>query len=494
MTAGWIDLLESQLRPTSIFDLLGYQPSERQQVFHTATEPDILYGGAAGGGKTKALLMEAVKVSVQNPGLRSLAFRRTWPELRDSLLAELAQVEFCRAIGAVWRATDKELVFPNRAVIAFRFAENIADATKQQGAEYQAEFFDELTLNQPEVIQFLRSRLRSGRGHIPVIGVRAASNPGGVGHGSVKAAYIDATDYGTKVTDRGIRFIPSKVDDNPYIDAGYRERLDNLPEAMRKAFRDGSWDAFAGQYFTEWAHERHVVPDFEVPADWRRYAGVDWGFANPWAVLWAAIDEDGRAWVYDELYATQVGEEAQAQRILAAEEAHGHRPAVRYGDDAMWAGRGSAKSVARVYAEQGCHLREARKGERLSGWQRVRTYLADGPACRLHREQGQDTCPMLHVLDGRAPNLVRTLPTLPYDTTASKVEDVDTKAEDHAADALRYLLINLGRPSIEGFDLGPVVDPDVPVDMSTLDPFATNPMDPNNEWSDALWNTTADTY
>lgn len=490
----WITLLAGQLQPETVFQTLGYVPTERQSVFHAATERDVLYGGAAGGGKTKALLMQGIKWCHQNPGVRILAFRRTFPELRDSLIAELAQIEFARVLGAVWKATDRELVFPNRAVIAFRYAENVNDATKQQGAEYQGELFDELTLNPPDVVTFLQSRLRSGRGDIPVLGIRAASNPGGTGHGAVKGKYIDATEYGTLITPDGIRFIPSKVSDNPHIDAGYQARLDNLPEAMRKAFRDGSWDAFAGQYFTEWSHERHVVPRFDIPAEWLRYAGIDWGYAAPWAVEWAAIDEDGRAWVYDELYSTQVGEADQAQRILAAEEKHGHRAGVRYGDDAMWAGRGSAKSVARVYAEQGCHLREARKGERLSGWQRVRTYLADGPACVQHRDLGWDTCPMLHVLDGAAPNLVRTLPTLPYDTTAGRFEDVDTKAEDHAADALRYLLINLGRPSIEGFDLGPVADPDQPIDMGAIDPYATNPMDPTGEWADALWNTTSDTY
>lgn len=447
----WIGLLGAQLQPEGVFKQLGYEPTERQMVFHAATERDVLYGGAAGGGKTKALVMQGIKWAYQNPGVRILAFRRTWPELRDSLIQELQDLDYCQGIGATWKATDKELWFPNKARISFRSADNMQDVTKNQGAEYQGILFDELTLNDPKIVTFLMSRLRSGKANLPVLGVRCASNPGGTGHGAVKGKYIDATEYGTVITEKGIRFIPSKVDDNPYIDAEYKSRLDDLPEDQRKAFRDGSWDAFSGQYFTQWSQDRHVVPPMEMEPSWKRVAGIDWGYSNPWCVLWMAVDEDGRVWVYDELYDTQVGETDQATRILQREEIHGVA-ALRYADDAMWARRGEVEAINRIYAKAGCSIRKAKKGERLPGWQRVRSYLADGPACLHHRAMGWDTCPMIHVLAGAAPNLVRTLPTLPYDTTASRIEDVDTKAEDHAADALRYALLHTGRRSIsDGF-------------------------------------------
>lgn len=484
----WISLLEAQLQPAGVFKLLNYQPTERQQAFHDAEEYDVLYGGAAGGGKTKALVMEGIRWCVEHPGLRVGAFRRTYGELKESLIAELAVCDFAAAVGGKWNGTEYELRFPNKSVLVFRYAENLQDATRRQGGEYQGMLFDERTLTPPDVVEFLSSRIRAGRANLPVKGIRSGSNPGGAGHGAVKQRFIDATDYGNKVitdeTGQTVRFIPSKLDDNPHIDAGYASRLNRLPEAMRKAFRDGSWDVFAGQYFTEWNHARHVVENtIEVAPSWHRIAGIDWGFAAPWAVLWLAIDEDGRAWVYDELYATQVGESAQAKRVLDAEARHGV-PVDRYADDAMWTGRGDAKSVADVYAENGCDLIPAKKGERLVGWQRVRSYLAEGPACAHHRAKGWDTCPMLHVLDGAAPNLVRTLPTLPYDTTASRVEDVDTKAEDHAADALRYALIQLAQPTVDGW-----LEPDTPDEHEgfadgRFDPMATNP---DHEPDDETW-------
>jgi hypothetical protein len=304
----------------------------------------------------------------------------------------------------------------------------------------------------------------------------------------VKAAYIDATEYGARVvastSGKSIRFIPSRVQDNPHLDAGYIATLEGLEANMRAAFLDGSWDAFAGQVFTEWNRDRHVVPPFDLPATWPRYAGLDWGYAAPWAVEYAAVDEDDRVWVYAELYDTKVGEAEQARRMLALEEAHGHPVTARYADDAVWTTRGDAPPISQAYANAGVHLVPAHKGERLTGWQRVHSYLADGPACPHHRNLGWDTCPRLHVLDGRAPNLVRTLPALPYSMTASKVEDVDTRAEDHAPDALRYLLINLAEPVLDRW----AITPHPEVHPTDLHPGAQAPdwWNPDHNWQEVL--------
>lgn len=430
-----------------VFGPLGYTPTPRQQIFHDATEHDVLYGGAAGGGKTKALLMEGIRRCLWHPGLRVGAFRRSYGELKESLLAELGQISYARAVGASWNGTEYELRFANGSLIMFRYAESIQDATRRQGGQYQLLLFDERTLTPPEVVAFLESRLRSGRVDIPVIGIRSGSNPGGPGHGAVKQRYIDATGYGRRVvTDqrgRTVRFIPSKLSDNPHVNPEYADDLKALPEPMRRAFMDGDWDQFAGQMFTEWRHDRHTLDPITLPASWSRWNGIDWGYSAPWCVLWGAQDEDGRVWIYRELYATQVGEADQAGRILAAE-ATGETVAARYADDAMWATRGDAKPIADVYAEHGVPLTQAGKGpgSRIIGWQRVHSFLAEAPACPHHRAAGWETCPRLHVFR-TCQNLARTLPALPHATTGNP-EDADTHAEDHAPDALRYLLTNLG--------------------------------------------------
>ena len=447
-----------RLRNLDVFKILGYEPTPRQWDFHNATEFDVLYGGAAGGGKTRALLMDGIRDCVRYPGIRVGAFRRTYGELKESLLAELAEVGYAKALGASWNGTEYELRFGNGSLMMFRYAETIKDATRRQGGQYQKLLFDERTLTGPEVCGFLESRLRSGRADRPVLGIRSGTNPGGAGHGTVKARYIDSTGYGARViTDRRgrtVRFIPSKLADNPHVNAEYADDLRNLPEQLRKAFLDGDWDSFLGQAFGEWSHDRHTLDPITLPPTWRRVMGLDWGFAAPWAALWIAVDEDSRAWVYREAYKTKVGEEDQARRILAAE-APGEHVAPRWADDAMWATRGSARPIASIYAENGVHLTEAGKGGRVAGWQRLRSYLGDAPACAHHRALGWDECPRLHVFR-TCENLTREIPALPF-ATKGDPEDVDSTASDHAADALRYALINLG-----GGAKFPVYDDTVP--------------------------------
>jgi hypothetical protein len=416
-----------------------------QELFHAATEFDVLYGGAAGGGKTLALLMDGLRAAVRYPGIRVGLFRRSYPELEESLLAELRPrlgLIQGRLAGA-WNEQKHDLKFANGSLLMFRHGKNFAEATTRQGGQYQLLIFDERTLTPPPVVDFLYTRLRSGRADIPVLGVRSGTNPGGIGHGAVKTNYVESTDHGARVIvdnrKRTVRFIPAKLADNPHVNAEYADDLNALPEAMRKAFRDGSWDSFTGQVFTEWQRDRHIVPRFTIPVEWRRLVGIDYGYAAPWAVIWGALDQDGRLWLYRQKYATKVGERDQARQILAAEA--GDPPARRAADPAMWAQAGTALPVASAYAIEGVALVKA-QNDRLAGWARVHTFLSDGPACAQHRELGWDTCPMLHVLDGTCEDLVRTLPSLPYDP--NKVEDVDTNAEDHIADALRYLVMAIG--------------------------------------------------
>ncbi len=469
-------LLADRLDPPDpdVFAKLGYTPTPRQAEFHAATEYDVLFGGSLGGGKSRAVTAHALRECVRYPGLRVGAFRRTYGELKESLIAELAQMEFGRVLGAAWNGTDYELRFPNGSLIMFRYAESIVDATRRQGGAYQLLIFDERTLMAPDVASFLESRVRSGRLEVPVLGIRATANPGGPGHGAVKTRYIEATNYGervvTDVRGRTVRFIPSKLSDNPHMNAEYRQDLKALPEHLRRAFEDGDWSVFAGQVFRELSRERHVIAPVELPGSWKRYNGVDWGFSKPWGVLWAAVDEDGRVWIYREIYETQVGEADQAKRILAAESLDEHMSA-RYADDAMWATRGDAKPIADVYRDNGVHLTPAGKGagSRVIGWQRVHSYLAEAPACPHHRALGWHTCPKLHMFPN-CEHLFSELSELPYATTGDP-EDVDTKAPDHLADALRYLLTNLGtEPSW-------VFPNDKPVDAPTgpLNPHATHP-------------------
>jgi hypothetical protein len=323
---------------------------------------------------------------------------------------------------------------------------------------------DEWTTIPPDVVDWLVTRVRSGVAGLPCLGIRSGTNPGNIGHSRVKTEYVEATNHGAEeIVDssgRLRRFIQAKVSDTPQLGPEYTKALSGMGEKLRKAFLDGDWDVFAGQVFSEWRYGRHVVPRWTIPPGWRRIAGVDWGWRAPWCVLWAAVDPDGRVWLYREEYTTEVGETDQAKRIKAAETGDPHF--TRFADPSMWRKFGEGLPIADRYGVEGVAMIPA-NNDRIPGWQRVHTYLADGPACLYHRDLGWTSCPMLHVQEGTCPNLVRTLPSVPYDE--HKVEDVDTHSEDHCADALRYLLMGIGGGSV----IVPYDDtPDKALDGSTL--------------------------
>lgn len=481
---------------SEVFAKLGYVPTPRQQLFHDADEYDVLYGGARGGGKSAAIVADDILDAIRYPGIKIGAFRRSYGELDESLIRQLADFDFARSLGGIWNAGKYELRFANGSMIRYGYAETLADASRKQGGQYQKLSIDELTLLAPGLAAYLREQIRSGRKEVPVLGIRSTSNPGGADHAAVKARYIDATDHGdhTYVDDQGytVRFIAAKVDDNPHVDAGYRKNLEAIPdENRRRAMLDGDWDVFSGMFFPQFSRSRHIVPTYlEIPSSWQKFAGIDYGYAAPWAVIWAARDSDGRLWVYRERYATKIGEADQARLILEADEGES---ASRFADDQMWAKTGATGSPAELYAKAGCYIRPARKGERLAGWQRFHTYLADGPACLHHRDLGETTCPMLHILDGRAPNLVREISSAAYDMR--QVEDLDTRGSDHALDATRYLMLHTHRgPSIDAFDPGPVTgdwfsSDDPAAQIQDLAAVLNGGADPDHDdnWQTALW-------
>jgi hypothetical protein len=439
-------------RNTDVFAAMGYTPSDRQQLFHDATEYDVFYGGARGGGKTVAVLMEAIRACIRYPGLQVGAFRRTFGELRDNLIKELGMWKYAQAVGATYNGSEYELRFPNGSMIMFRYGESLADATRRQGGQYQLLIIDERTLVVPEVVAFLESNLRSGRRNIPVLGIRSAGNPGGAGHGAVRDRYVEKTEHGQKVYldegRRSVRFIPSKASDNPHLDADYHDRLNALPEGLRAAFRDGSWSSFGGQIFTEWRYDRHTVEPFEVPDIWRKHAGLDWGYADPFCVVWGALDSDRRLWVYrnltsrvDERTVLQWTPEEQAQRVLAAE-AITDQNIVRHADPSVWNHNQGVETIWSRWAQSGL-LTVPADNHRLPGWMAVHHYLADMPACEIHLAKGWEKCPRMHVMRN-CTEVIRTLPDLPYNRRAGQAEDADTHADDHMPDAVRYMIQGVG--------------------------------------------------
>jgi hypothetical protein len=440
---GYPDIISAVKAMASLPPNCHRCPQERFLDQFNDAQADHLYGGAAGGSKSTSLLFGSIRACQMYPGLQAFWFRRTFPELDKSVLRLLARYRFAQDIGAKWNAGKYELTFTTGSILTFGHAANLQDATSLLSAEIQLLLLDERTTIQPDVVEYLYTRVRSGIPGLPCLGIRSATNPGNIGHAQVKEGYVEATEYGAfeipdDASHRKRSFIQAKIKDTPQLGEEYERTFDGLSEALQKAFKDGDWDVFAGQVFSEFRRERHVIRPILLPKEWRRGGGVDWGHRAPSGVVFTAEDEDKRIWVYDEIYQAELGEKGLADAILAKQ---GNDDTVFDFDPSMASKIGDARPVAAQLQDYGVKLLPA-NNDRLSGWQRIHTYLGEAPACTLHRHLGWKTCPMLHVFDN-CKNLIRTLPAVVYNTVG-RLEDVDTEGDDHLPDALRYHLIERG--------------------------------------------------
>jgi hypothetical protein len=395
-----------------------------------------------------ALLMEAIHCAANYPGMRVACIRRTYNELAESFLAELTKRQYARPLGAKYNQTDRILKFPNDSIVNFTYAQDEEDASRLLGGEYQLFCIDEISLMPEVVIQHIEERLRSGSRSLPVIGMRCASNPGGRAHKYLRDRFIVPTNWGKNGVvldedDRTVAYIQSRYVDNPYLDKGYEKILNAIADPQRRAaMRDGDWDAMLGAFFSQYSRVRHVVPSFVPPPEWPRYLGIDYGFREPFAAEWAAIDNDGRVWVYREIYATETDAQHQAQLILEAEAFAGETSVMRVADPSMWGARGTPMSIADLYGMEGCGIAKA-DNDRLNGWARFHFYLNEAPACDYHRELGWEECPLIHFMDEGCPIIIDSIPNLPRSKT--KPDDSETRnVDDHGIDALRYLLMMAG--------------------------------------------------
>jgi len=416
-----------------------FKPNKGPQTnFLAASEREVFYGGARGGGKSYAMLIDPLRYC-HKENHRALLLRRTMPELRD--LINHSQRLYSRAFpGAKWREQEKEWRFPSGAKIEFGYAENMTDALRYQGQSYTWIGIDELPqYPSPDIYNFLRSSLRSVDPNIPVY-MRATGNPGNVGSQWVKEMFVDPIDPNTAfnvevTTPKGIkyitrRFIPAKLQDNPYLmqTEDYYAMLSSLPEVQRKQFLDGNWDAFSNAAFPEFNRDIHVVEPFEVPKGWQRFRAADWGYSSPACVLWFAIDYDNNLWLYRELYTQKITADVFARKVLMLE----RDEYIRYGvlDASTWAKRGDiGPSIAETMIQTGCRWRPSDRTpkSRISGKLEIHKRL------KLNDDKKKE--PGLRIF-ANCRNLLRTFPTLPLDD--NNPEDINTHVEDHAYDALRY--------------------------------------------------------
>lgn len=425
-------------RTQSLREMVNFFPRQLEALAAVTKHTFTLYGGAAGGGKSRFLRWLAVILLIRwarrgHRGVRVGLFSMDYPSLHDRQLSKI-RLELPSWLGTFHEQAREFRLAPEYGggVICFR---NLDDVSKYKSAEFAAILVEELTESEEPMFEFLRSRLRwPGIEDTKFVG---ATNPGSIGHLWVKRLWISRV-FPDELKPRAAEFgyVRATAVDNPHNSATYLRELDSLPPALRQALRDGNWDVFAGQFFGEFDRGIHVVRPFAVPKWWRRFGSNDPGYmdAGTWYVH--AVGPDGQVYTTHEFsYANRSKVySVQAKTVKAALDDEGIKVDVWVtGMDAFNPHPETGKSIVNAYEEGGLrgfvepdHGSGARK--RMAGV--VREYLQPYPVPLLGPD-GQPVNRMtskVQIFD-TCHQLIETLPALTADE--NKREQVAESDTDH---------------------------------------------------------------
>ena len=424
--------------------LMMPQPNEKQALALAETHRYVGYGGARGGGKSWFVRWKAVLLCLKYAGIKVLVTRKTYKELDNNHLQPLKGL-----LGGVakYNQSEKRFKFPNGSTINFGYCATESDLGQYQGAEYDVWFADEAG-------QFLESWLTNI--DACVRGVNGfpkrtyyTLNPGGPSHGYFKRLFIDRR-FTEDEHPEDYAFIQAKATDNKALmreQPEYLRSLEKLPPKLRKAWLDGSWDVYEGQFFEEFKDDpehymdrqfTHVIDPFDVPKGWKIYRSFDWGYNKPFSCGWWAVDYDGILYRILELYGCN-GEPNEGVRwtpeqvfseIHRIETEHpllAGRKVSGIADPAIWDAE-TGESIADVAMRHRVYFTPG-DNKRIPGWMQVHYRLS-------FDDHG---FPQMYVFRN-CKAFIRTIPLLMYDKT--RVEDLDTSMEDHVADEVRYMCMS----------------------------------------------------
>jgi len=461
-----VEKVAAQVKPVE-FDVdtaqeVVFKPNPGPQTdFLSASEREVLYGGAAGGGKSYAMLADPLH-GLNDPNFSGLLVRHTTEELRE--LIQKSQELYPKAVpGIKWSERKSQWISPRGGRLWMSYLDKDMDVTRYQGQAFNWIGFDELTQwPTPYAWDYMRSRLRSAHSGNLGLYMRGTTNPGGAGHQWVKKMFIDPAPSGKSFWATNIetgdtikfpkghsregeplfkrRFIPASLFDNPYLaDSGdYEAMLLSLPEHQRKQLLEGNWDINEGAAFPEFNRSIHVVEPIDIPDSWPKFRACDYGYGSYTGVLWFAVAPTEQLVVYRELYCSKVTATDLADMIIEAESKDG---TIRYGvlDSSLWHKRGdTGPSLAEQMNMKGCRWRpsDRSRGSRVAGKNEIHRRLQVDEFTEEPRLVFFSTCT----------NTIAQLPSIPLDK--KNPEDVDTNAEDHLYDALRYGIMTRPRSSI----------------------------------------------
>ena len=446
-----------------------------QELFLSSPIYETLYEGTRGPGKTDALLMDFAQFVGRGyqTEWKGILFRREYKEFDD--IVEKSRKWFPRIFpGAKFIASkgDYKWIFPDGEKLFFRTAKKASDYDSYHGHGYPWIGWEELTSwPSDDLCIAMLSICRSAHPGMPRH-YRATCNPWGVGHHWVKARFISPMPRGVVIEDEQGRervAIHGEIWENSHLlenDPEYLKNLKAQTGAKRQAWLLGDWDIVAGGMFGDvWNPKRHIIQPFDVPRTWRIDRSFDWGSARPYSVGWWAESDGcdiempdgstkstqrGDLYRIAELYGW-TGKPNEGTRELAVEvarkiktyEANLRRRVWPGPADSMIFDTDNGKCIADDMANLGISWRRAdkRPGSRINGWEILRekmknTLSGEGPGLYVF-----DTCRQF----------IRTVPVLPRDE--NKPDDVDTEAEDHVADEVRYRVLAKGNYYFSHTDL-----------------------------------------
>ena len=414
---------------------LDIEITPRQHKFITSTATEVLFGGAAGGGKSYGQVVDALLFALKYAGSKQLILRRTFQELDKSIVRTVMGL-YPREIFT-YNSSSHTGRFKNGSLIDFGYLAAENDVYQYQSAEYDVIRFDELTHFTETQYTYLISRIR-GANSFPKQ-IKSSTNPGSIGHAWVKKRFIEpappdkvfrGSDGVSKV------FLPSKIDDNTFLmerDPGYKERLLTLAEKDKKALLYGDWDIFDGQYFSEFRVEDHVVDPFPIPKEWRRYRAIDYGL-DMLACVFVAVDSTGCAYVYKETGGSNLPIGVAARQVTDFTERDEEIYCTLAPPDLWNRSQETGKSKALIFSDSGLSLTKS-NNDREAGWLCIKEML----------RKDANGEPRLKIFSN-CRELIKCLPALVIDD--KKPSDCATEPHEytHYPDALRYFSIYWHRP------------------------------------------------
>lgn len=407
-------------------------PNEKQKSFFESRTRYTAYGGSRGGGKSWALRRKLILLAFRYPGICMILIRRTYPELRENHLHPL-QSELSGYV--TYREIEKCFIFPNGSRLQLGYMDAERDVLRYQGQEFDIIALDEATQLTEYQFTTLKACLR-GANEFPKR-FYLTCNPGGVGHAWVKRLFIDRIyNQGEDLSD--YTFIPARVYDNKALierDREYVDALKSLPISLRRAWLDGDWNVFEGQYFTEFNRDVHVIEPFELDPHWERFGALDYGF-DMFVMLWFAVDYEGRVYVYREYCESGLTLSAAADALIR--EGGGERLSYIAASPDLWNRRQDSGKSGQMIMSETVGLPPLIKADdrRIAGWRNLREYLASGDG-KEPRIKIFSTCS----------ELIRCLPALQHDKRRPEDVSSEPHAITHAPEALRYGIMSCALPS-----------------------------------------------